>query len=88
MKFFVKLHVNDNFELIEGDSLLEAATVLYEKKARNYDDFMVGLIGMGYESHLNENDDNLRYFCNSVVAANAGDHAFSKALDDYSENID
>jgi len=88
MEFFIKLHVDDEFELVEGESLLEAATILYEKKINNNDEFMVGILGMGYESHLNDSEDNIRYFCNSVVAANAGDHAFSKALDDYSETID
>lgn len=87
--FFVRFHASHDYSRTCGNDLIDAATKLYEKMlAEQTEDFMVGVIGEGYKEGTSPDiDDNIFYFSNSVIAANAGDYNFSKQLDEYANKV-
>ena len=87
--YYIRLHNSSDYASIEGTDLIDAATRLYEAKSeQDPEGFMVGIIGEGYEAGAGpEDEDNIYYFSNSLVASNAGDHAFAKRLDEHAQEV-
>jgi hypothetical protein len=88
-KYYIRLHNSVDHTPVEGTDLIDAATKLYEiKSEQEPEGFMIGIIGEGYEAGTSpEDEDNIYYFSNSLVASNAGDHIFAKRLDEYTKEV-
>ena len=86
-EYYIKLSNELGYILSEGESIVEAATRLYEKLSKERDSFLVSLICEGYPKDKKPTPDNIYLFTGAMVAANAGDHEFSQRLEDYGKKI-
>ena len=72
----------------KGDDMIDAATRLYEKLCEDRDVFFVSVLGQGYEKGLRPREDNIKYFLNEVVVANAGEYNNANRLKEIVTVID
>jgi len=79
---------NGVFLPCKGQDMIDAATNLYEALCKDRDVFFVSVLGQGYEKGKKPNDDNIKYFLNEVVVANAGEYANANKLKDIVTVID
>jgi hypothetical protein len=72
----------------KGDDVIDAATRLYEKLCKDRDVFFVSVLGQGYEKGVRPTEDNIKYFLNEVVVANAGEYNNANKLKEIVTIID
>lgn len=72
----------------KGDDMVDAATNLYEALCKDRDVFFVSVLGQGYEKGQKPTDDNIKYFLNEVVVANAGEYNNANRLKEIVTIID
>jgi len=72
----------------KGNDLIDAATRLYEKLCKDRDVFFVSVLGQGYEKGVQPTDENIKYFLNEVVVANAGEYNNANKLKEIVSVID
>lgn len=79
--FYIRLNPFMDFVKAKGETIIEAATRVYEKMCNEKDAFQLSLICYGYEDGYSAEDpDHTLYFAGELVAANAGDFNMANAL--------
>ena len=72
----------------KGEDMIDAATRLYEDLCKDRDVFFVSVLGQGYEKGQRFTEDNIKYFLNEVVVANAGEYNNANKLKEIVTIID